>query len=281
MVFNKIRSYAKINLALNVTGKTSYLHKIESLIAFASLHDEIFIKKIKSNKHQISFYGKFSKKISNNNTVSNLLQILERKKLIKNKKFFIKINKKIPTKAGLGGGSMNAASILKYFIKKKILNISKKKISEISRLIGSDVIFGLNPTNSILTSKNEVKYFKNIKNFYILIVKPDFGCSTKEIYSRVKKIHRTKFKQPSKKMFELKFLKKTENQLESIVFSKYPKLELIKSKLENINNPLFVRMTGSGSALVAYYNSKKKCENAKKKFRKKYKNYWCISSKTI
>ncbi len=258
MVFNKIRSYAKINLALNVTGKTSYLHKIESLIAFASLHDEIFIKKIKSNKHQISFYGKFSKKISNNNTVSNLLQILERKKLIKNKKFLIKINKKIPTKAGLGGGSMNAASILKYFIKKKILNISKKKISEISRLIGSDVIFGLNPTNSILTSKNEVKYFKNIKNFYILIVKPDFGCSTKEIYSRVKKIHRTKFKQPSKKMFELKFLKKTENQLESIVFSKYPKLELIKSKLENINNPLFVRMTGSGSALVAYYNSKKK-----------------------
>ncbi len=82
-------------------------------------------------------------------------------------------------------------------------------------------------------------------------------------------------------MFELNFLKKTENQLESIVFSKYPKLEIIKSKLENINNPLFVRMTGSGSALVAYYNSKKKCENAKKKFRKKYKNYWCISSKTI
>ena len=40
-------------------------------------------------------------------------------------------------------------------------------------------------------------------------------------------------------------------------------------------------MTGSGSALVAYYQSKKRCENAKKKFNKKYKNYWCIASKTI
>ena len=81
MIFNKIRSYAKINLALNITGKTSSLHKIESLIAFSSLHDEILIKKIKSNKHSISFFGKFSNKIGKNNTVSELFEILEKKKL--------------------------------------------------------------------------------------------------------------------------------------------------------------------------------------------------------
>ena len=45
----KIKSYAKLNLSLNVTGKTTVLHKIESIVAFASLHDEIFIKKIKSD----------------------------------------------------------------------------------------------------------------------------------------------------------------------------------------------------------------------------------------
>ena len=44
----KIKSYAKLNLALNIVGKTSSLHKIESIVAFVSLHDEIFIKKIKS-----------------------------------------------------------------------------------------------------------------------------------------------------------------------------------------------------------------------------------------
>ena len=43
----KIKSYAKLNLALNITGKTSSLHKIETIVAFASLHDEIFISKIK------------------------------------------------------------------------------------------------------------------------------------------------------------------------------------------------------------------------------------------
>ena len=79
MTFNKIKSHAKINLALNITGKNSSLHKIESLIAFVSLHDEIWIKSIKSNKHNISFSGKFSKNIGKNNTISKLLELLEKK----------------------------------------------------------------------------------------------------------------------------------------------------------------------------------------------------------
>ena len=80
----KIISHAKINLALNIIGKTSYLHKIETLVAFAALHDQIYIKNIKSKKHKIIFIGKFSKNIGKNNTVSKLLKILERKKLLKN-----------------------------------------------------------------------------------------------------------------------------------------------------------------------------------------------------
>ena len=64
MKYNKIKSYAKINLALNIVGKTSNLHKIESIIAFVDLHDIILIKSIKSKKHIISFSGKFSKNIT-------------------------------------------------------------------------------------------------------------------------------------------------------------------------------------------------------------------------
>ena len=48
MNLSKVKSYAKINLALNITGKINKLHKIESLVAFINLHDVIFIKKIKS-----------------------------------------------------------------------------------------------------------------------------------------------------------------------------------------------------------------------------------------
>ena len=119
MSFTKIRSHAKINLALNVTGKNSLLHELESIVAFIDLHDDILIKEIKLNKHIVSFSGKFSQNIKNDNTVSKLLKLLEKKGLLDNKKFLIKINKKIPNKAGLGGGSMNAANILKFFVKKK------------------------------------------------------------------------------------------------------------------------------------------------------------------
>ena len=281
MKFSKIRSYAKINLVLNITGKSSSLHKIESIIAFVDLHDVILIKRTKSNKHNISFNGKFSRNISKKNTISNLLNILDKKNLLDDKKFQIKINKQTPVKAGLGGGSMNAANILKYFIKKKIIKINKKKIFEISKLVGSDVIFGLKSTNSILTSSNQVKYFKKCKKFYALIVKPNFGCSTKEIYSRVREFNKSKIKEPSKKMFDLNYLKKMDNSLEKVALLKYPKLKSIKLFLESLSNPAFVRMTGSGSALVAYFQSKERCLNAKKMFNKKYKNYWCIASKTI
>ena len=281
MSYDKIKSYAKINLALNITGKTNSLHKIESIISFVSLHDEILIKRINSNKHIISFKGKFSKRIGKNNSISKLLDLLEKKKIIKGKKFHIKINKKIPIKAGLGGGSMNAASILKYFIKKKIIKISKKEITIISNSIGSDVILGLRFINCVLTSKNRIKYFKSYKKIYTLIVKPNFGCSTKDIYSKVRKFDRSILNRPNIRMFDLNFLSKMRNSLEPIAFSKYPKLQAIKSYLEISSKAFFVRMTGSGSALIAYFKSKEKCENAKRQFNKKYKNYWCIVSKTI
>ncbi len=281
MKFNKIRSYAKINLALNVVGKNSYLHKIESIVSFISLHDEILIKPIKSKKHDISFYGKFSKNIKKKNTVSHLLDLLDEKKLLKNIKFQIRVRKNIPNKAGLGGGSMNAASILRYLIDKKIVKCSLKQIKIISRLIGSDVILGLNFTNSILTSKNQIKNYKNCKKIYTLVVKPNFGCSTKDIYAKVSKFEKPIFNKPKKSMFNLEYLKKLKNSLEKIALSKHKKLRLIKSDLEKLSNPIFVRMSGSGSALVAYFQSKERCDNAKNEFLQKYKNYWCISSKTI
>jgi len=281
MTQTKIKSYAKLNLALNITGKTSSLHKIESIVAFASLHDEIFIKKIKSKSHNILFTGRFSQNISKKNTVSKLLKILEKKKLLKSKKFKIKINKQIPNKAGLGGGSMNAANILNYLIKKKIIKTNKKEIFQISKLIGSDVILGLNSTNTILNTNNKIKYYNNCKKFYTLIVKPNFGCSTREIYSKVKKFNKPKFNNPNKKMFNFDYLKKLNNSLEPIVFSKHNKLREIKLFLEKLSESTFVRMTGSGSAIVAYFQSKQRCDHAKKQFNNKYKNYWCIASKTI
>ena len=277
----QVKSYAKINLALNVIGKLAKLHKIESIISFIGLHDLIFIKKIKGPRHQISFYGNFSKNISNNNTVEKLFKTLDENRLLKDRKFQIKIKKNIPQKAGLGGGSMNAANILNILIKKKLIKINQKKILSISSSIGSDVILGVKSTSSILTANNIIKRFYKCPKFYTLLVKPNFGCSTKKIYSEVRKITKSKFNSPKKSMFSSGYLLKQENALESIAFSKYPKLKKIKSFLENLKTPMFVRMTGSGSVIVAYYRSKQDCEMAKFQFKRKFKNYWCNTSKTI
>ena len=281
MSFDKIKSNAKINLSLNVTGKYSKLHKIESIISFISLHDNIFIKSIKSKKHNIQFFGKFSKNITKNNTIIQLLKLLDKKKLLNNQKFFIKVEKCIPIQAGLGGGSMNAANILKYFIDKKIIYILNKDIRSICMSIGSDVFLGFKSSNLVLTSKNKVTNFFKVKKKHILIVKPVFGCSTKSVYSKVQSYNKPKLDNPKKNMFNFQYLKRLDNSLEPIVLSKFSNLRSAKNYLESLSKILFVRMTGSGSALVAYFKSKKACDIAMRQFKKVYKNYWCIVSKTI
>ena len=115
----KIKSHAKINLALNVTGKTLKLHKIESIVSFIDLHDVIYLKQIDNKQHKISFKVKFSKDIRKINTITKLLKLLDKKKLLNNQKFEIKIIKNIPQESGMGGGSMNAATLIDFFIKKK------------------------------------------------------------------------------------------------------------------------------------------------------------------
>ena len=82
-------------------------------------------------------------------------------------------------------------------------------------------------------------------------------------------------------MFNLDYLRKSKNSLENIASKKYPVLIKIRSYLKNLKKPIFVRMSGSGSAFIAYYASKRQCDMAQKQFNKQYKKYWCISSKTI
>ena len=281
MKIYKVKSFAKINLVLHVTGKLKKLHKIESIIKFIQLHDLINIKIAKGSNHKISFNGHFSKNIKKDNTVDNLFKILDEKNLLNNKKFQINVKKNIPQEAGLGGGSMNAATILKFLIEKKFIRINKKKILQITNLIGSDVILGINPKSTILSSNGALKRFLKTSSFYTLLVRPNFGCSTKKIYSGVKKFSKPVLNNPNKNMLNLRLLLKYENALEKIAFSKYQNLEKLKLFLEKLHQPLFVRMKGSGSVLVAYYQRKRDCELAKVKFKRKFRNYLCNTSKTI
>ena len=277
----KIKSHAKINLALNVTGKNKRLHRIESLISFIDLHDLIYLKKIKKDDHMIIFKGKFSKNIAKINTVTNLLKLLDEKNLLNNQKFYIKILKNIPQEAGMGGGSMNAASLLNFFIEKKIIKIKKDELKKICNEIGSDVILGIKPSSAILLSNGDIKKYKNKIKFHTLVTKPNFGCSTKYIYSKVNSFSKPQFNPPKQKLFEAKYLKNLDNDLEKVALNKYPELKRIKSYLSGLPNALFARMSGSGSSIVAYFHSKKACKKAYNQYKRKFNSHWCIESKTI
>ena len=281
MSFIKLKSWAKINLSLNLIKRLSNnYHSIESLITFVQIFDEIKIKTLNKKEHKISFSGKFSKGIGKRNTVYKLLKLLEKKKII-NKKFEINIKKNIPQKSGMGGGSMNAASILSYFMKKRILNISNKKAKDLAYKVGSDVVLGLEKKNSILFKNKKIGRLNKKIDFHVLIVMANEGCSTKYIFSKVKKYSKPLYFNINKRFFDTNYLIQSNNDLENVVFKKYSKIKNLKYFLSNLPNIVFTRMTGSGSAIVAYFKSKKAANNAARIFRRKYKNYWYIVSKTI
>jgi len=181
----------------------------------------------------------------------------------------------------MGVGSMNAASVLKYLIKKKIIKISNKKTIEMAYKVGSDVVLGLERKNSILFKNGKVGRLKNKINFHVLIVKPNIDCSTKDIYANVRKYSKPLYNNKSKRFFKKSYLAQSGNDLENVVFKKYSIIKNLKYFISNLPNILFTRMTGSGSALVAYFKSKKAANSAAKVFKGKYKNYWYIVSKTI
>ena len=211
MSFVKLKSWAKINLSLNIIKRLSNnYHSIESLITFVQIFDEIKIKTINKKEHKISFSGKFSKGIGKRNTVYKLLKLLEKKKII-NQKFEINIKKNIPQKSGMGGGSMNAASILSYFIKKRILKISNKKAKDLAYKVGFDVVLGLEKKNSILFKNKKIARLNKKIYFHVLIVMANEGCSTKYIFSKVKKYSKPLYFNINKRFFETNYLVHSNN----------------------------------------------------------------------
>ncbi len=277
---NLIKSYAKINLSLNVLGKDkNKLHKTQSIISFLDFHDKIYIEPTNKKKHIVKFNGPFSKNLNKNNTILQLLDILDKRNLL-NKKYKIQTRKNIPQQSGLGGGSMNAAFLLSYFLKKKIVHLSKGEIFNISSQIGSDVFLGLGRKNSILLSKKTIKRYNTKMRLFALLIKPKIGCSTKEIYKKVKLYSKTRNK-ISSKVFKIESLKNAQNDLEIPAFKLYPVLRKLNIFLSKINQVKFVRMTGSGSTIVAYFSNKKSAINGLKLVKKNFKNYWSILSKTI
>ena len=193
----------------------------------------------------------------------------------------ILIRKNIPQQAGLGGGSMNAASLINYFEKKNKINLTLKERYNLCSKIGSDVILGIDQKNLIISYKKKTTKIKKNLKIFTLMVKPNFGCSTKSIFKQIRHYSKPQLSKITSKNIDFNLMSKLKNDLEIISTKKYPRLQKLRDYFLNIDKNSYVRMTGSGSTIVGYFKSKKAALNAKKLLRKNYKNYWCNLSKTI
>ena len=281
MKVHKLKSNAKININLNITGKSisKKIHFIESLVVFIGLSDLINIQKTNYKSHKVIFKGRFYKGITKKNTVIKLLNLLDKKKLLGKKKYKIVIKKNIPQKSGMGGGSMNAATILSFFFKKRLLNL--KQVKTYAKKISSDVILGLTNKSKILHSNGNVKEIKRKIKYTVLLIKPFYGCSTKEIFAMNKIFSKKQYFFNRKANINDQMIVQSKNDLEISAFKKYPKLKTLKNKLLENQKAKFVRMTGSGSTLVMYFKSKVSAKKALKMYKRKLNKCWCILSKII
>ena len=278
-----IKSYSKINLFLKVLKKNnSGLHDIQSTTMIIDLHDKISIKKINKKKDELIFTGPFKKNINKNiNTVISTLSLLRSHKLINNnKRYKIVINKKIPVFAGLGGGTGNAVAIIKYFLKDRI---NSKLFKLFEKKIGSDLrLFFFN--HSFQKNLTKIKLFEKKYKFYFLLIYPNVKCSTKEVYSKVRKFNLPLRKDISKILSKIeydKFLISEVNDLQKIVEKKYKKIKNILNIIKLQKNCLFSRMTGSGSVCFGTFNNRESANLAVKALKKKFPNYWCVFTKSI
>ena len=285
MLKTKIKSFAKINLFLDVGKKDKKvgLHEIQSLVCLINLFDEIQISKNVKNKDKIKFYGVFSKYVNDKNSITKSLSFLRRKGIIQKKiKYNISINKRIPVFSGLGGGSSNAAFLIKNLVNKK--KFTERNKSLFSRNLGSDLRLFFE-TNQIFQKKlDKIITLRTRLKLYFIIVYPFFKSSTKEIYSSFKfsksfKKNTIYEKSSTKKI--IKNLKKEQNSLEALVVSKFPKIRKILLELKNLNKCQFSRLTGSGSACFGVFLTKKAADLGLKKIRKKFPKFWCVVGKTI
>lgn len=275
-----IYSYAKINLSLTVNSKQkNSLHEIQTYFCLIDLADKIKINKTKGTKDKIIFKGKFLKFINKkNNSIINLLDILRRLKLISSY-YSVKVTKNIPVFAGLGGGTSNAAFILKYLLRKKI---NKNLFNECKSDIGSDIALFFKKQGFMKNLKSIIGLKK--KNFYFVLIQPKIRCSTKDIYSRVKKF--SKKKPLDKKIINSKnrfltYLSNSTNDLQFVVERKHPSIKKLLKDIKSERGCHFSRMTGSGSVCYGLFDHKIIAKKALNKLKKKYPKFWISLAKTV
>lgn len=247
-------SNAKINLGLNIIAKRSDgYHDIETIMIPIGLCDIIeFVET--PEKEDFKITGIIPDCEPEQNMLIKALRLIQEKYPIPDLK--IHLHKCIPSGAGLGGGSSNAAFMLKGLNDYFELGISGKQLENFASVLGSDCPMFIRNKACLAKGKGDIlKTIPFKESFYLVLIFPGIAVSTKDAYNNVV------FKQNTKSLTDL--IKKDisiwkdiiENSFEKTIFNEYPQLNHIKSLLYE-DGAVFASMSGSGSAIYGLFKDK-------------------------
>jgi 4-diphosphocytidyl-2-C-methyl-D-erythritol kinase len=169
---------AKLNINLKIGKKeSSGFHKLSSIMQTISLHDRITLTKVdKGEEGILGYYVK-------DNIIAKAIDELSRKA---GERLYCRISvpKTIPVAAGLGGGSADAAAVLRIANTAFGLHMDTEELEEIAREIGNDVSFLLYGGRALVEGgkKHSIKEMDTPKLYYV-IARPKMKLSTKEMYA--------------------------------------------------------------------------------------------------
>ena len=275
------KSYAKINIALNVTKtREDGYHELDMVMVPLKLHDSVQISELKGKKDNFVVMDDFSIKFGHKNIAEVALNAVLDKVNMHDKKFLVFIHKNIPVQAGMGGGSSNAAATMlatNTFLK---LNLTKEDFLEMAKPIGSDVPFFVESKPARCKGRGEELSPITIKNnYYVLIVKPEEGCSTKDVYEKfdLKPNYNAANIDNVIKALETgddDLLEKSMgNSLQDVACELVPEIKSIIDMLKS-KGLKKVMMTGSGSAVFALSQDKKCMKKLFKEIENQFPNYY-------
>ena len=288
MIAASVNSYAKINTGLRVIRKRDDgFHDLETIFYPVKLHDLISIEIQSSKKDHNSVIIKSDKPfipLSKDNLCYKAIEQFFRIFRIKdNYNITLNINKNIPVGGGLGGGSSNAAAVIRFLINfmKIDIALNREQILNLALSIGSDVPFFLMLKPCYAGSRGEKMVFlKEFRiNYDILIVNPNLHISTRWAFEKLN--YRKGFSKPivlkDVTKFEPGIFNLLGNDFEEVVFKKYSELKVIKDELTEMG-AVFSSMSGTGATMFAMFDKNKK--GTLKKCRDYYsgKNYFTFIS---
>ena len=249
---------AKINLTLRILGKNETgFHLIESITAFSDFGDEVEIF-TNSSRDQLEISGPFSKDLEGDNIVVKALESF-RKETIWTQPITIKIFKQIPVAAGLGGGSADAACVLKMLnLLAPKARVSEEKMGEIGLNLGSDVPACLSGKTLKMEGRGEkLSIIGRIPNMPILLVNPNIRLSTKAVFETFSKKGLFKPADENANVDVEKIFKgigcNTPNDLIEPAIKLAPVIQEVLFVLRKLKGIKTVGMSGSGATCFALF----------------------------